>query len=288
MYSSSLRRVFSLILSAVILSTGVALAVAAPPDKTPVADFAGTRAGQVRSDNGPKINLVWCPAESFLTRRWEGDGGDVLPTDQVQMTLSQGFWLGQHEATQAEWQNVMGTAPWSERSINKGNEYPATYVGWSDAMKFCEKLTAQERDAGRLPDGWKYTLPTEAQWEHACRAGTKTQYSFGDDYTQLGDYAWFDSNANSEAHRVCQKKANPWGLFDMHGNVWEWCRDYFAKERAGGTDPTGPPTGRFRVCRGGSWATWSYRTRSSTRTGDEDDFKISDRGFRVALVRSGK
>jgi formylglycine-generating enzyme required for sulfatase activity len=210
--------------------------------------------------------------------------------NQVQVTLTKGFWLGQHEVTQAEWQRVMQTTPWRGNNYVKvGEEYPATYVSWDDAIKFCQKLTEQERAANRLPRGWKYTLPTEAQWEYACRAGTKSQFSFGDDDSNLGDYAWFSKNAEDGAdqhpHRVGQKKANLWGLHDMHGNVWEWCRTWYAKESAGGTDPQGPTEGSARVYRGASWD--GDGCRSAHRGSLPPRARAPGLGFRVAAAPSG-
>jgi formylglycine-generating enzyme required for sulfatase activity len=133
------------------------------------------------------------------------------------VTLTKGFWLGQHEVTQAEWQRVMQTTPWrGEPYVKEGDEYPATYVSWDDAVKFCEQLTETERQAGRVPSDWQYTLPTEAQWEWAWRAGTKSRFSFGDNDSNLVEYAWFDKNADDAgkkyAHRVGQKRENGYGF----------------------------------------------------------------------------
>jgi formylglycine-generating enzyme required for sulfatase activity len=157
------------------------------------------------------------------------------------------------------------TKPWVEHGntdlYRAGASYPAVYINHTDAMAFCEKLTELERAAGRLPVGWSYTLPTEAQWEYAGRAGTKTKYSLGDDDATLGDYAWFDKNAydidEAYAHLVGKKKPNPWKLRDMHGNVWEWCSDWKDKDykTSPGRDPRGPVEGSHRVFRGGSWLT---------------------------------
>ncbi len=196
----------------------------------------------------------------------------------------------------AEWQRVMQTTPWTGKEyVKAGDDYPATYVNWNDAMTFCAKLTAQERRAGRLPSDWQYTLPTEAQWEYACRAGTTTPFSFGNDDSQLGDFAWWggiygDGNAKSEqfAHKVGQKKLNPWGFSDIHGNVWEWCRDWYGEELAGGTDPPGPSRGSVRVFRGGSWFYPARDCRSALRSWLPPGNRLSCLGFRLAAVPSGR
>jgi formylglycine-generating enzyme required for sulfatase activity len=174
----------------------------------------------------------------------------------------------------------------------RGDDYPATYVNWDDAIEFCEKLTKQERTAGRLPADWRYTLPTEAQWEYACRGGSKSRFSFGDDESDLVSYAWFTRNADDAheeyAHLVGQKKANPWGLSDMQGNVWEFCSDYYAKKLVGGMDPQGPSQGETRVERGGCWRGTADFCRSAARYKITPDLRINSVGFRVAAVPSGK
>ena len=136
---------------------------------------------------------------------------------QHQVTLTKPFLLGVHEVTQGQWQAVMGTTPWKgEPYVKEGDDYPATYVNWQDAVEFCRKLSKKE--------GLEYRLPTDAEWEYACRAGTTTAYSFGDDASELGEYAWYRENVQDAgqeyAHTVGQKKPNPWGLYDMHGNVF--------------------------------------------------------------------
>jgi formylglycine-generating enzyme required for sulfatase activity len=214
----------------------------------------------------------------------------------VKVTLTKGFWLSQHEVTQAEWRGLMQTTPWNRKFGGKEcDNYPATFVSWDDAMKFCEKLTEQERSAGRLPSDWQYTLPTEAQWEYACRAGTTTRFSFGNSDLKLSDYAWWggfvgDGSAGNEkyAHLVGQKQANPWGLKDMYGNVWELCRDWHASALTGGTDPQGPAQGKFRVMRGGSWGATAIDCRSAVRQGHGPHRGTGDMGFRLAAVPSGK
>jgi sulfatase modifying factor 1 len=250
--------------------------------------FEGTKAGQRRDAGG--LKLVWIPPGDFTMGSPKDEKGRNDDEGPVTVTVTKGFWLGEHEVTQAEWQRVMQTVPWSDKQfVKEGDDYPATYVSWEDTTRFCEKLTAQERSAGRLASGWRYTLPTEAQWEYACRSGTKSSFSFGDDESDLGDYAWFTKNADDAvekyAHLVGQKKTNPWGLFDMHGNVWEWCRDWYAKELAGGADPQGPSEGWRRVLRGGSWSGTPGNCRSAFRAQDGPDGRSIYRGFRIALSR---
>lgn len=264
-----------------------------PPPSTARADgqFDGSRAGQLRDVNG--LKLVWIPPGEFTMGSPKDEKDRDDDETQVQVTLTKGFWLGQHEVTQSEWQRLVQTMPWSGKAnVKEGDDYPATYVSWDDAIKFCEKLTETEQDAGRLPAGWKYTLPTETQWEYACRGGTRSRFSFGDDESDLTEYGWFDKNGGDAgekyAHQVAQKKPNPWGLSDMHGNVWEWCRDWYAKELAGGMDPQGPSEGSYRALRGGSWRSTAGGCRSALRSGLTPDFRGSALGFRVAAVPSGK
>jgi formylglycine-generating enzyme required for sulfatase activity len=200
---------------------------------------------------------------------------------QHPVTLTKPFYLGATEVTQAQWKAVMGTTPWkflffSKRGVEEGDHYPATYVGWEDAVEFCRKLSEKE--------GVEYRLPTEAEWEYACRAGTTTVYSFGDNESQLGEYAWYKENTRENgihhALIVGKKKPNPWGLYDMHGNVWEWCQDLYGKY-PDATDPQGPSEGSIRVIRGGSWWYNSDFCRSAERSGDTPDSRYNGLGFRV-------
>jgi len=151
----------------------------------------------------------------------------------------------------------------------------------------CAQLTAQEQAAGRIPTNWLYRLPTEAEWEYACRAGTTNRFYYGDDpgYTLLGQYAWYPGNSGSATHPVDQKRPNRWGLYDMSGNVWEWCSDWYGAYPGGSvSDPTGPSTGSYRVGRGGSWFDDAIGCRSACRIGDSPGNRYNSVGFRVALV----
>ncbi|MEZ6066504.1 MAG: formylglycine-generating enzyme family protein [Planctomycetaceae bacterium] len=244
------------------------------------------------------MKFCWCPQG---VSRWGSPASEADRFDneeQVSVTLSRGFWLGQTEVTQGLWQSVMGTTPWSGGSyVKEGTAYPATYVNWDDATEFCRKLTARERAAGRLPIGWSYQLPTEAQWEYACRAGTQTAYSFGADASRLSDHGWWDglvgggrhATREPDAHQVGTKQANAWGLLDMHGNVWEWCQDvYGAKLKlSGGRDPPVSSGGSNRVLRGGCWVDTAWSCRSAYRGRNVPSYRDGGLGFRCALSPPG-
>jgi formylglycine-generating enzyme required for sulfatase activity len=196
------------------------------------------------------------------------------------VTLTKPFYIGVYEVTNAQWKRVMGTVP----SRWKGADLPVGNVGWDDANEFCRRLSAlpEEKQAGRV-----YRLPTEAEWEYACRAGTTTKWSFGDDESRLGDYAWFDGNSGNGTHPVGKKKPNAWGLFDMHGNVTEWCNDWLGDYAKGAvTDPQGPSQGSHRVYRGGSWLYTAGDCRSAFRW-IVPSLRIGILGFRLALSPSG-
>ncbi|QDU96245.1 Serine/threonine-protein kinase pkn1 [Lignipirellula cremea] len=230
------------------------------------------------------MKLVFIPPGEFQM----GSNDDQEP---VAVTLTQGFYLGETEVTQAQWTAVMETKPWTgETFIKEGPAYAASYISWNDAIDFCTKLTEQEHAAGRLAKGWRYALPTESQWEYACRAGTTTAYYFGDDPAHLGDYAWFYDNAYDigakYAHEVRLKKPNAWTLYDMHGNVWEWCRNGYQYDLPGGIDPASVE-GSDRVYRGGSWNNAAGICRSAYRSGVVPSSRIYDLGFRLAAVPVG-
>jgi formylglycine-generating enzyme required for sulfatase activity len=205
----------------------------------------------------------------------------------TQVTLTKGFWISKHEVTQGEYLRVMGVNP--SFYANNTNR-PVEYVTWFDATNYCAKLTQAERSAGRLPANLAYRLPTEAEWECAARAGSQTRFCYGDDltYTNLGQYAWLpwvDAGADIDGP-VATKQPNAWGLYDMHGNVWEWCQDYYSDSLPGGSivDPQGPPTGTIRVFRGGSFGQVLAAYRSASRWGDLQTQSNRSIGFRVVLA----
>jgi formylglycine-generating enzyme required for sulfatase activity len=207
------------------------------------------------------------------------------------VTLTQGYYMAIHETTQEPYQKITGEAPWKgQEDVREGADYPANYVSWDDAKLFIERLNYTERAAGTLPSGWEYCLPTEAQWEYAARAGTQTQYSFGDDASQLGKYAWFRGNAwdvgEQYVHLIGKKLPNKWGLYDMAGNISEWTADWYGDYPEGPvTNPTGSIGGSARVIRGGSiggnWRVCLPAFRSRGSSGDLRNIL----GFRLALVQ---
>jgi formylglycine-generating enzyme required for sulfatase activity len=196
---------------------------------------------------------------------------------QTKVTITQGFWLGRTEVTQAQYEAIIGSNPSTFKNV--GRDAPVERASWIDAMAFCRKLTERERAAGRLPEGYVYTLPTEAQWEYAHRAGTTGAYPGEPDAT-----AWYDQNSGGTTHPVATKRPNAWGFHDMAGNVIEWCLDWYGDYPGGAvTDPTGPARGYYRMARGGSWRTDARLGRCAARSGGSEgrlDYTI---GFRIAL-----
>lgn len=265
-------------------------------DKSVRASFILTAQASDTVANSIGMNLVYVPAGSFLMGSaapatqlaQEYDEGQARFVDEIpqhSVRISQGFWMGQTEVTQGQYQAVLNDQPWSGQTyVQVDANNPAVYVSWDEAMAFCRKLSQQE--------GRSYRLPTEAEWEYACRAGTATRFSFGDSDLVLHDYAWFNDNADKVgqdyAHGVGQKKPNPWGLQDMHGNVFEWCLDYYDEKfyaNSPDVDPVGPPSGISHAVRGGSWDNAQSYLRSAYRS----DYPVARGllvGFRV--VSGGK
>jgi sulfatase modifying factor 1 len=229
---------------------------------------------------GMKFNKI--PAGTFLMGSPETEKGRFGEEHQHTVMISRAFYMQTTEVTQSQWKSVMGTEPWKGKpTVKEGPNNAATYVSWNDAVAYCKKLSEKE--------GKTYRLPTEAEWEYACRAGTKTAWSFGDDEKVLGDYAWYDKNvaeivSEQYAHQVGLKKPNAFGLYDMHGNVYEWCHDYYEEDyykQSPEKDPTGPASGSFRVLRGGSWLYFAPLTRSAFRKWSVADSRRNLGGFRL-------
>jgi len=235
-------------------------------------------------------NLVFIPPGTFRmgSPTNEVDREPYFPLivegPQTSVTISKGFWMGKYLVTQLEYLAVMGNNP----STFVGDLNPVETVSWFNATDYCGKLTQRERASGRISTNSVYRLPTEAESEYACRAWTSTRFSYGDDpgYTNLTQYAWFDVNSGATTHPVGQKLPNPWGLYDMHGNVEEYCQDIYNTYRGGiALDPHGPATGSGRVHRGGDWSHPNWGCRSAFRFGFSPDNTFYNLGFRVVLAQ---
>jgi formylglycine-generating enzyme required for sulfatase activity len=265
----------------------------APPKKTTTTKTAPARKTTRPTSSGSKtlprtrtnqagIEFVLVPAGSFmmgstdeLMVRLNGstNGVDSVPVHQV--TISQPFYMGRYEVTQAQWQAVMGNNPSSFKDC--GGNCPVEQVSWDDAQNFINKLNESN-------DGFRYRLPSEAEWEYACRAGTTGDYA-----GTLSEMAWYSDNSGSKTHAVGGKQPNAWGLADMHGNVWEWCQDWYHQTYQGA-----PPDGsawlsgeeqKYRVMRGGSWKAHADGTTSAYRYWGTPDDRFNYLGFRVVAVR---
>ncbi len=246
-------------------------------------------------------NLVFIPPGTFRMGSWTNEVGRWLDWEspQTAVTISRGFWMGKYEVTQGEYLALMGSNPsWfngdrtSDGWTNYGTDLgrPVEKVSWNDATNYCGQLTQRERAMGRIAANSVYRLPTEAEWEYACRAWTSTRFSYGDDpgYTNLTNYAWYgEPYETGTTHPVGQKLPNPWGLYDMHGNGWEWCQDWWSDSLPGGiaVDPQGPATGSDHVVRGGRWDIPAEACRSAYRDYFfSPDFRGIVFGFRVVLA----
>ena len=272
-----------------------------------VSDAAGNEANVTRTVNVglPATHATDLNATVSLDMIWVQPGTFVMgsPTTETgrqadretehNVTLTQGFYLGKYEVTQAQYEAVMGFNP-SEFNATSNGDRPVEDLNWTEALGFCEQLTIRERNAGRIPTDWAYVLPTESQWEYACRAGTTTVYSWGDDINSShANYHWAgDWNTGSECKQtrdVGQYGPNPWGFFDMHGNVWEWTADWFAAAYPTDNptiDPTGPASGSHRVKRGGSWFNVGAPLRSAQRFSNPPSYRTNRVGFRVGFQKS--
>ena len=230
---------------------------------------------------------VWVEPGRFVMGSPESESGrDADEGPQHEVAIAHGFQIGRYTITRGQWEEVMGTTPWSGRStIPSSPTLPAVFISWNDVQDFVARLN----EAG----GASYRLPSEAEWEYACRAGTTTTWSFGEDRHALADYAWYvDSDAIEEeqsAQEVGRKLPNPWGLHDMHGNVWEWCQDFYSEgygSDSPAVDPGGPRpvTGSTRVVRGGYFRYFPRHSRSAARNARWPDDR--QRAVGIRLVRT--
>ena len=201
-------------------------------------------------------HFVFIAPGEFMMGSPAGENGRGKDETQHHVRLTKPFYLGKYEATRGEWKKIMESEPSQGETYAKENpSHAVSDVSWDDCQRLVKKMNERLRGTR---NALRLALPTEAQWEYACRAGTETAYCFGGDTSKLGDYAWFGENVDDQgdrhAHPVGRKKPNAWGLYDMHGNVWEWCQDRYGTYAEGGpSDPTGATSGEYRVFRGGSW-----------------------------------
>ena len=238
----------------------------------------------VRLPKGETMEFVWIEPGTFLMGAAEDEvspTSDELPQHEV--TLSRGFHLARHELTQEQWASLMDTRPWrDQRFVRDWRSYPAVYISWEDVWEFIDRMN--EWAGADI-----YRLPTEAEWEYAARAGSTDPWSFGDRLRDLIRYAWFDSNAwlagNQFGHPVGLLLPNSWGLYDMHGNVWEWVQDWYGDyDQAPKVDPPGPAAGTLRVSRGGGFTDGYADQRSASRSANLPGQRFSNVGARILRV----
>lgn len=246
----------------------------------------------VKLPSGITFEMVYIAPGTFMMGSPADEAGREDSEKQHEVTLTRDYYLGKYVVTQELWEAVTGANP----SKWKGTNLPVERVSWADAMAFCKKLTEMERTAGSLPEKWKYTLPTEAQWEFACRADTATALNSGKNLdctdkdcrgesSNLAEVAWYDKNSDRKTHPVGLKKSNNYGLYDMHGNVWEWCFDWYADYPDDPViDPLGPDKGTAHVRRGGSWGYYAKGCRSAARASYSPNYRLESLSFRLALV----
>lgn len=257
-----------------LLVGGLTWAAVAQEAKMPVA-------GQNWTVPAAGLELIWVAPGTFgmgSPTYQEHRDSDETPH---QVTLTKGYWLGRYEVTQAEWQVVMGDNP----SFFRGTRNPVERVSWEDATAFCMKLTVLERQAGRLPAGYEYRLPTEAEWEYAARGGAQSKGTVYSGADNVREVTWFTGHSGTKTRSVGGKQANELGFHDMSSNVWEWCCDWYgAYPTAAVTDPRGPTEGVSRVRRSGCWYDGADWYRVANRGKAEVHLRLNDTGFRLALA----
>lgn len=239
--------------------------------------------GEAYRGNLLGLEMQWIPPGSFRMGSPHTETGRNSGEAQVDVTFSSGFWLGKTELTQEQWMKLPATAAFVGKKQNGiGPRFPAYGMKDSEAIEFCELLTEYERAAGHIDGQWTYTLPTEAQWEYACRGGSSAIFYFGNDPKKLPENAWFSENSNRMVHEVARKKPNPFGLYDICGNLNEFCLDLtgYADAMPGGTDPLVTSKAAFLMSRGGSFESEMVHCRSASRTNS------GYVGMRIALVRT--
>jgi sulfatase modifying factor 1 len=227
----------------------------------------------LQMQSGVVMRFHYCPPGNFVMGSPLDEPGRDITENQVSVTISQGFWMAETEVTQDQWSGVMG----ENDTRFRGGRLPVERVSWFDAQEMVRKLNLTVKPV----PGFVFALPTEAQWEYACRAGAETAFAFGHGLTTR------DANYRSLEPRPVRKfRSNAWGLYDMHGNVWEWCADWYGGQLHAGVDPKGVPSGILRVIRGGGWNSCTINCRSAERGGDAPKLRVGCVGLRLALVKS--
>ncbi len=262
--------------------------------------FDGDRAGAEREIVG--IALCWCPPGTFLMGSPVTEPERQPGENQVEVTLTKGFWIAKFEATQGQWKRIVGDLPGElTAELPEGDDYPVGNVNFAEAEAFCAKLTERAHQSGELPAEWEFRLPTEAQWEYACRAGTTTATAFGDSLSSTqANFKGKPYNGGApgaslgRAAKVGSYPANPWGVHELHGNIYEWCRDWYHHKLPGGIDPdlhdakataTKSEHGDIsRSRRGGCWADEGWPLRTAFRLRFEPERRYDHIGFRVVAV----
>ncbi len=226
---------------------------------------------------GMQFKLI--PAGSFTMGSPESEAGRGCGERQHEVTLSRDYYMGVYEVTQGEWKRVMGENP----SCFTGDRNPVEQVSWEDCQEFVAKLNEEYKEEleQKLGAGWRYRLPSESEWEYACRGGTTTAYGGTGNLDTMG---WYGSNSGSKTHAVGGKQPNGYGLYDMHGNVWEWCSDWYGDNPSGSvTDPSGADSGSNRVYRGGSWNNLAAYCRSALRNYITPTYRYYNLGVRLSI-----
>lgn len=273
-----------------------------PTKTSTTSPFDGLKAGDEREVVG--VRLCWCPPCKFTMGSPRGEAERRPDEDQVEVTLSKGFWTAKFETTQGEWKRAFAKLPGEfTAELPEGDDLPVGNVNFAEAEGFCRKLSELGHKSGDLPEDWEFRLPTEAQWEYACRAGTTTATSFGDKINSqqanfLGDKPYNGAGKGpslGKATKVGSYPANPWGIHDMHGNICEWCRDWYVAKYPGGIDPDlyncevmaskNRDGSVSRSRRGGTWVDEGWPSRSAFRQRFEPERRYDHIGFRIVAVR---